>query len=98
MPQRDIGDTIEHILTEQFEAVATKIQEELVELDKRVVGTEAGETLTDTLQRRLGYPSYRFDSVMPGNRYLNNVRPDDLIIVSVISLFVSFNRSHMLQA
>ena len=85
-PQRDIGDVIEHILAEKYEAVATKIQEELVVLDKRVVGTEAGEVLADTLQRRIGYPSYTFDSVMPGNRYLSDVRPDDLIIVSVISL------------
>jgi hypothetical protein len=50
----DIEDTVEHILTNQFDAVVTKIQAELVEWDKRVAGTDAGETLTDTLQKRAG--------------------------------------------
>jgi hypothetical protein len=54
MPQRDIGDTIEYILTKQFEATATQIQEELVDLDRRVAQTEAGQTLIDTLRKRSG--------------------------------------------
>jgi hypothetical protein len=50
-----VGDTIEYILTKQFEAQrATQIQKELVELDKRVAQTEAGQTLEDTLQKRSG--------------------------------------------
>jgi hypothetical protein len=95
-PQQDIGDIIEYILAKQFEAAVIKIQEELGQLEKRVGETEAGETLAETLQRRLGHPNYRFDSVMHGDQYLNNAGLNDLIIVSVISIFSS-NRSHMLQ-
>jgi hypothetical protein len=54
MPQRDVGDTIEHILAKQFEATATQVQWELVDLDKRVSQTEAGQKLIDTLQKRSG--------------------------------------------
>jgi hypothetical protein len=54
MPQRDVGDTIEYILTKQFEATTTQIQRELVDLDKRVAQTEAGQKLIDTLQKRSG--------------------------------------------
>jgi hypothetical protein len=60
-PQRDIGEIIEYILTKQFEAVVIQIQEELVQLDKRVAETEAGETLIDTLQKQLMGPNYKLD-------------------------------------
>jgi hypothetical protein len=53
-PQCDIKDTIEYILAKQFEAVATQIQEELVELDKRVSQTKAGQKLIDTQRIRSG--------------------------------------------
>ena len=56
MPQRDIGDTIEYILATQFEVAVTQIQEELVDMDKRVAETEAGKILTVTLEKMLGSP------------------------------------------
>jgi hypothetical protein len=51
-----VGDAIEYILTKQFETrrPATQIQKELVELDKRVAQTEAGQKLEDTLKKRSG--------------------------------------------
>jgi hypothetical protein len=56
-PQQDIRDTIESMLTKQFETVATKIQEELVEKNLRVAQTEAGKTLIDAVQKRLRVPT-----------------------------------------
>jgi hypothetical protein len=51
-PKRDTEDIIDYILTKH--AVATKIQEELVESGKRVAETEAAQTLRETLGRWLG--------------------------------------------
>jgi hypothetical protein len=51
-PECNINDIIEYILTKQF-AVATNVQEEMVDLDKRVGQTKAGLKLADTLQKRL---------------------------------------------
>jgi hypothetical protein len=53
-PRRDIGDIINYILRKR--AVATQIQEELVELDKRVAETEAAQKLRETLERWLADP------------------------------------------
>jgi hypothetical protein len=50
-------DTIEYMLTKQFEAFATKIQEELAEMDMRVAQTEAGKKLIDTVRKRLRVPA-----------------------------------------
>jgi urease accessory protein UreF len=49
-------DTVEYMLTQQLEAVSTKIQEELVDREMRVAQTEAGRRLIDTVQGRLRDP------------------------------------------
>jgi hypothetical protein len=53
-PRRDIGDIIAYILRKR--AVATQIQEELVELGKRVAETEAARKLRETLESWLANP------------------------------------------
>ena len=52
--RRDIGDVIDYILRKH--AVATQIQEELVELGKRVAETEAARKLRETLESWLANP------------------------------------------
>ncbi|RXW20949.1 hypothetical protein EST38_g4905 [Candolleomyces aberdarensis] len=47
-PEEDIKSAIEHLL--EGHAVATQVQKELVEEDKRVEATEAGKKLSATLQ------------------------------------------------
>ncbi|KAJ2928592.1 hypothetical protein H1R20_g8529, partial [Candolleomyces eurysporus] len=47
-PEEDIKSAIEHLL--KGHAVATRVQKELVDEDKRVVETEAGKKLVATLQ------------------------------------------------
>lgn len=47
-PRRDIGEVIDYILGKN--AVATQVQEELVELGKRVAETEAAQKLRETLE------------------------------------------------
>jgi hypothetical protein len=51
-PRRDTQRVIDYILGRH--AVATRIQEELVDLNKRVQETDAAQTLAETLQRWLG--------------------------------------------
>jgi hypothetical protein len=51
-PRRDTQRVIDHIL--ERHAVATRIQEELVDQNKRVKETEAAQKLTETLERWLG--------------------------------------------
>jgi hypothetical protein len=53
-PRRDIGDVIDYILRKH--AVAIQIQEELVELGKRVAETEAAQKLRETLESWLASP------------------------------------------
>jgi hypothetical protein len=52
-PESNVNDIIEYILTKQF-AVATDLQEEMVDLDRRVKQTKAGRKLTDVLDKRYG--------------------------------------------
>ena len=52
--RRDIEDVIDFILRKY--AVATQIQEELVELGKRVAATEAAQKLRETLESWLANP------------------------------------------
>jgi hypothetical protein len=111
-PESNENDVIEYILTKQF-AVATDVQEEMVDLDRRVKQTKAGRKLTDVLEKRSGAsatprpptppnapppkttPSpnnanYKLD-ITPEDRLFTDARPDDLIILSVISLIFIFN-------
>ncbi|KAJ2914648.1 hypothetical protein MD484_g5747, partial [Candolleomyces efflorescens] len=60
-PQDDVREVIEYILTKQFEAVVTKIQVELVQLDKRVAETGAGQTLVNALHKQLMGTDYKLD-------------------------------------
>ncbi|KAJ2915646.1 hypothetical protein MD484_g4776, partial [Candolleomyces efflorescens] len=53
-PKRDTEDIIEHILRKN--PIATQIQEELVQLSKRVVQTEAAQTLRAMLGTQRGDP------------------------------------------
>jgi hypothetical protein len=53
-PRRDIGDVIDYILGKNV--VATQVQEELVELGKRVAETEAAQKLRETLKSWLADP------------------------------------------
>ena len=57
-PERDTEEIIEHILRKHSLAPKTtriRIQEELVELGKRVVETDAAQILRATLRKQLGY-------------------------------------------
>ncbi|KAJ2915295.1 hypothetical protein MD484_g5098, partial [Candolleomyces efflorescens] len=56
-PEADNWGIIDHLLAKHFEAVATKIQEELVQRGLRVAQTEAGRTLKDAMHKRLGAPA-----------------------------------------
>jgi hypothetical protein len=53
-PMRDIRDAIDYILGKNV--VATQVQEELVELGKRVAETEAAQKLRETLESWLANP------------------------------------------
>lgn len=93
--RRDVGHLIEYILAKQFETVVIRTQQELVEEDKRVAQTDAGKTLSNALRKRLGEPAppdppdttlSRPNDLVVEDRFFNDPRPDDLIIVSVISI------------
>ncbi|KAJ2915301.1 hypothetical protein MD484_g5092, partial [Candolleomyces efflorescens] len=72
--ENNVNDIVEYILQKQM-AVATEVQQELVDSKKRVKDTKAGQKLTDALNKRLGEPE------TPRPASPEDVRPDDLIIV-----------------